>query len=354
MTRMEKNRAEPATCAIAAAGAGGASLAPGRPGCQARQAWGGTGCRLLGTPPRSSGGRLTARRRLSTLGRMARTVLVTGASGFLGTALLRSRPPGLRLTAAGRRLPPGLSRDDWEPMDLAAASALGPAMKRFRPTAILHAAATQRDEELESVVVEGTRQAVRAAQDAGAFLLHVSTDMVFDGEAAPYHEASPHTPNTAYGRAKARAEDVVRETAGPALVVRTSLLFEPATSDPRTAALLDRLARGEPVILFTDEVRCPAHVGDLAAALWRTLEDALTGRSPLPPVAHLVGPEPMTRYEFGVALLGALGRETAGVRAGTIAESGLARPRDLTLVARATPAAWRAPIRSAREVLAPP
>ena len=57
----------------------------------------------------------------------------------------------------------------------------------------------------------------------------------------------------------------------------------------------------------------------------------------LPPVLHLGGPEVLTRWEFGTSFLEAMGLPTSGVRAMALAESGLVRPRDLTLVSRRTP-----------------
>jgi dTDP-4-dehydrorhamnose reductase len=280
------------------------------------------------------------------------TVLVTGASGFLGAALRRTRDGRFDLIGAGRRRPAGPEAAAWRPLDLLDEASVRAAVEGVRPHAVLHAAASQRDPELDAVVVEGTRRVAGAARDAGALLCHVSTDMVFDGEAAPYHEGSARSPNTDYGRAKGRAEEIVLASGERVVVVRTSLLFAPSPDDPRTRALVERLARREPVTLFTDEVRCPVLVDDFARALWRLLGDALGGAPALPRVAHLAGPEPMTRFAFGTALLRALGSDLGSVRSGTIAESGLARPRDLTLVSPATPPSWREPLRSPRQVLA--
>jgi dTDP-4-dehydrorhamnose reductase len=87
------------------------------------------------------------------------------------------------------------------------------------------------------------------------------------------------------------------------------------------------MRRGERVTLFTDEMRCPVHLHDLAGALLELAE-----RSELDGPFNLGGQQTLNRWDFGTRLLAALGlpRER-NVAPGTVAESGLERPRDLTL-----------------------
>ena len=274
------------------------------------------------------------------------TVLLTGATGFLGRAMRRRAAGRGQLVLAGRQVPAGADGRSWCVFDVRDAAATQEAIQRQQPDVVLHAAATMEPDLLEEVIVSGTRAVAEGARRADALLVHVSTDMVFDGEKPPYDEESPLSPNTPYGAAKARAEEVVRD--GVSLIARTSLLFSAGDDDPRTKSVATRVRGGEDVVFFTDEIRCPALVDDVAEALWLAALDASASRKPRPGVVHLMGPDAMSRWEFGNGLLHHLGLGTAGVRPGTIRESGLVRPRDLTLVARHTPAAWRAPIRSPR------
>jgi dTDP-4-dehydrorhamnose reductase len=71
-----------------------------------------------------------------------------------------------------------------------------------------------------------------------------------------------------YGRWKAKAELHVRAAMPEAAVVRTSLILRADPPDAGSAWVLEALRRGEPVRLFTDELRCPIAVEDLAAQLW--------------------------------------------------------------------------------------
>src|SRR5436305_6422990 len=95
------------------------------------------------------------------------------------------------------------------------------------------------------VNVGGTATLAELAAKAGARLVLVSTDLVFDGEHAPYREADPPRPLSAYGRSKAEAEAAVLAVPRAA-VARVSLLFgaslagRPSFFDEQAAALRAR------------------------------------------------------------------------------------------------------------------
>ena len=112
-----------------------------------------------------------------------------------------------------------------------------------------------------------------------------------------------------------------------ALVVRTSLIYGGDRPGPQ-----ERLAADPEAIFFSDEVRCPIQVGDLADAL---IELAAAERSGL---LHVAGADRLSRAEFAALLAG------RAVRTATVAGSGLIRPRDCSLAieTRAEPAAHTA------------
>ena len=119
-------------------------------------------------------------------------------------------------------------------------------------------------------------------------------DVVFDGEKGePYTEADEPAPLTDYGRAKADAERGVLAACPAALVVRTSLIYGGERPGPQ-----ERLAADPDATFFTDEVRCPIQVGDLADAL---IELAATERSG---VLHVAGADRVSRAEFAQLLAG--------------------------------------------------
>lgn len=279
---------------------------------------------------------------------MGPSLLVTGGSGFLGGAVV-ARAAGWACSSTyvshePRGAPAGAYR-----MDLRDPDAVRRVIEGTRPSVIIHTAIPRHEAEFDDVIVHGSESIAVQAGAVGARLVHVSTDMVFDGEHAPYDEDAIPAPVTPYGRAKAEAEKRVRQACPGALIVRVPLLYSLDPPDPRGAKMVEDLESGVPVTLFTDERRTPAEVGDIAQAL---LEVAHRPAHTLPPILHLGGPEVLTRWEFGTSFLEALGLSTQAVRAQTLAESGLMRPRDLTLVSRRTPAEITRGLRPFRAVAA--
>jgi dTDP-4-dehydrorhamnose reductase len=130
-----------------------------------------------------------------------------------------------------------------------------------------------------------------AAAASHARLVHLSTDLVFDGARGRYRETDEPAPVNAYGCSKLAAERRVVAAHPQATVVRTSLIYG------RPDGRQERLAR-EGTRFFVDERRSPVHVDDLAAAVLELLDLDVPG--PL----HVAGADDVSRYELAL-LLGA-------------------------------------------------
>jgi dTDP-4-dehydrorhamnose reductase len=129
--------------------------------------------------------------------------------------------------------------------------------------------------------------------------------------------------------------------------VRPSLIWSLEPLDHQTGWLVEGARRGSRVTLFIDEIRCPVHLDDLAAAL---LEVA--ARRDLAGPLNLAGPQALNRWELGLRLLEALGVPRGpNVVPLTVAESGLVRARNLTLTSGRAEAALRTRLRGVDEVL---
>jgi dTDP-4-dehydrorhamnose reductase len=247
------------------------------------------------------------------------TLLVTGGSGYLGRELLRRAPGAV-----------GVSRASG--LDIRDEAAVRAALESLRPAGVVNAAYDRDD---RATTYGGAVAVARAAAAVGARLVQISTDVVFDGEKGePYIEADEPAPLTDYGRAKADAEGAVLEAHPGALVVRTSLIYGGPRPGPQ-----ERLAADPGATFFTDEVRCPIDVGDLAGAL---IELAASDASGL---LHVAGADRLSRAEFA----GLLARRP--VRAASVAESGLVRPRDCSLAIDRARGLLGTRLRGAREVL---
>ncbi|MFN7148392.1 MAG: SDR family oxidoreductase [Microthrixaceae bacterium] len=258
-------------------------------------------------------------------------VLVTGGAGLVGSHLVASAPPGADVAVTWRTTPPpdGAVGHRVELSDRTATARL---LDQVRPDVVVHTAYSRT---LERDVVQATTHVAATCRDVGAALVHLSTDVVFGGDRAPYVESDPVAPINDYGRAKVAAERVVRDAVPDACITRTSLVVATAPPDRATQRLFDDVAAGERPTLFTDEVRCPIRAVDLAAVLWALLE---LPRDERRGVWHLPGPEALTRMQIGTRLLVGAGLDPERVRPGSARDMAEPRPADLTLrTARAAP-----------------
>ena len=242
-------------------------------------------------------------------------LFLTGASGYLGREIVRQ---------AGIPAPARVEVLDADAVHAAAAGC----------DAVIHTAYRQDD---ARVNVEGSRNVALAAAAHGARLVHVSSDMVYTGDAGrPLREDDPLEPTTDYGRSKAQAEREVAAACPGAVLVRTSLIY--GGPEPSRYELWAR-DPGE-LVFYEDELRCPVQVGDLASAL---LE--LAGRDEVSGPLNVAGPDAVSRLKFACLIAGRddlpAGRRAAG------------RPGDLRLDCSRARALLATRVRGVREVLSP-
>ena len=236
---------------------------------------------------------------------------ITGASGYLGSELVRLRPDA-----------------STERVEIRDADAVYALFERLRPETVIHTAYRQDD---ASVNVEGSENVARAAAAAGARLVHLSTDVVFDGrKGEPYVEDDPLSPVNEYGASKAEAEHRVGAAHPEALIVRTSLIVGGAQPSKH------ELASTRPGPWFTNEVRSPVQVTDLAHALLELAELDVAG--PL----HVAGADGISRAGLAELIAG---------RPVLTAEAPTTRPLDCRLDSSRAQALIGTRLRGVREVL---
>ena len=137
----------------------------------------------------------------------------------------------------------------------------------------------------------------------------------------PYLDDDVPTPVHSYGAAKAAAETAVRVVDPGAVLVRTSLILGEGSKQIQ----LCRDALAGRATLFTDELRCPVDVGDLADAVLELADSAVAG--PL----NVAGPEPVSRAGLGLLVARRHGIDPAGMTTTTTTAAGLRRPTDVRL-----------------------
>ena len=252
-------------------------------------------------------------------------VLLTGAAGQLGQALIHSRPEGVGLIACGRA-----------ELDLADPQACAAAVLEHRPAWVLNAGAytavdrAESEPELAQAVNGGAPAAfAEALASTGGRLLQVSTDFVFNGaQGSPYRPDQPLDPLGVYGASKAAGEVAALQLAG-ARVLRTSWVYGPVGQNFCRTML--RLHRERPQIgVVADQVGCPTSTHTLAAACWRAIGLGAPAGADQPRILHWSDAGAASWYDFAVAI-GEL-----GVAAGLLERAASVRP--LTSAEYPTPA----------------
>lgn len=193
-------------------------------------------------------------------------VLVTGANGQLGRALVACAPHGAKILA--------VTRNELDIVDLAGVQRL---VSDFKPDLIINAAAYTLVDKAESDVtaaeqgnILGPRNLAQAAAAQQATrLIHVSTDFVFDGSHAnPYAPDAATAPLGVYGQTKLAGEQAVRELlAERAVIVRTAWVYDAVGKNFLRTMLRLMKERGA-VRVVADQVGTPTSAQSLAQVLW--------------------------------------------------------------------------------------
>jgi dTDP-4-dehydrorhamnose reductase len=195
-------------------------------------------------------------------------------------------------------------------LDVADETAVEQALERVRPQAIVNCAAWTdvdgAEQQLEQAMLvnrDGAGTLARAAVAAGARLVHVSTDYVFDGVAPQdgdgrpraYVESDPTGPLTAYGKSKLAGEREVLAASKRHIVARTAWLFGVGGRN-FAATMLALGAERDEVKVVDDQVGCPTWTGHLAPALLGLIERGAGG------LVHLAGGGPVSWNGFAAEI----------------------------------------------------
>lgn len=219
-------------------------------------------------------------------------ILVTGGTGQLGRALARLASPEHSVVALGSA-----------ECDITDFQSFRQIVAREQPDVVIHAGAMtdvdgcERDPDAAfRINARGTQNVAAVVQEAGATLVYISTNYVFDGESAqPYHEFATPRPINVYGQSKLAGEEAVRALAPRHYIVRTAMVYD-ETGRNFVNTMLRAASTRPSLSVVADQVGNPTYAGDLAAALYQLIAQPAYG------TYHLVNEGVASWYEWATTI----------------------------------------------------
>ncbi len=234
-------------------------------------------------------------------------VLVTGCNGQVGHCLtnMLSKTDGVTLLSVDR-----------EELDITDQDAVVTTVKEFKPTIIINAAAhtavDRAEQEVElsyAINRDGPKFLAEAAQEAGAAVLHISTDYVFEGNKnGEYLETDITNPQGVYGASKLAGEIAVAEACDKHIILRTAWVFgEHGNNFVKTMLRLG--VTHDALNIVGDQFGGPTYAGDIAKALVEIASRIAKGGTVEYGVYHYTGLPHVSWYQFSDAIFDAAAKE---------------------------------------------
>lgn len=223
-------------------------------------------------------------------------ILITGGRGQLASAL-QYHPHAYAYSLIV------LSREE---LDITQPASIRQAIEKHRPDMIINTAAYTAVDKAESETEQanlinhiGAKNIATACAEKNIFLLHLSTDYIFDGaQPIPYTEENAATPINVYGQSKLLGEQAIQQICEKYIVLRVSGVFsEFGTNFAKT---MIRLARERTEFsVVADQITCPTYAGDIAAAIYKILaaEEKIYG------TYHYCSRDPVSWHQFAVSII---------------------------------------------------
>jgi dTDP-4-dehydrorhamnose reductase len=263
-------------------------------------------------------------------------IFITGVSGLLGLNAAIQLKDSHEVSGSYLTHPIRVADVSAYPVDLSKAAAVEEIFRAKRPEVVLHTAGLTNVDaceanpaEAERLHIEVTRHVARAAQRAGAKLVHISTDHLSDGTKDFVTEESAPAPLNEYARTKWQAEQVaVKECLG-AMIIRTNF-FGWGTPVKKSFSdwILDGLRSGRTLTLFQDVYISPILINDLVDIIEKLVQQKESG------IFNVASRDRISKFEFGMRLEKLFGRSPGAVlepvSVGMIAGLAL-RPLDMSL-----------------------
>jgi len=256
-------------------------------------------------------------------------ILITGASGFVGSNFVLEAQPLFEVYGVSHSKPMPFSGIKNLSVDLTEKDIVQQLFADIEPKIVIHCAAATAIDALEGDIetaMQGNRDmaahVARAAAEAESYLIHISTDSVFDGDAGPYIEEDAPNPINNYAHSKLAGEKAVFEANPDAAIIRTNIFGWSFMGPPTLAEwFLSELRKSQTPPGFTDIFFSPLLVNDLFQILVQFMDHRLSG------LFHVPGADCINKYEFGRMVAMTFGMDPEQIQPTTSDKANFRAPR---------------------------
>lgn len=245
--------------------------------------------------------------------------LITGSNGLLGQKLVELLVQDSSIhtiaTARGENRLPFQDHYEYLPMDITDPEQIEAVVAATKPDVIIHTAAMTNVDQCEMEKDDCWKQNVNAVEFLvsackrhDVFLVHLSTDFIFDGKAGPYTEEAEPNPVSFYGWSKYAAEKIVIHSDIKWAIARTVLVYGIAHDMSRSNIILwvkKSLEEGKNIKVVTDQFRTPTLAEDLAQGCFLIADQKAEG------IFNISGKDLYTPYQMAIMAADYFGLDTS-------------------------------------------
>lgn len=236
-------------------------------------------------------------------------ILVTGSNGLLGQKIAHlwasEKEFDLIATSRGQNRVKEVSGFEYYSLDITNKDEVEKAIEKFKPDVVINTAAMtnvdQCEDEKEACTelnVHAVQYLVNACEKHGVFLVHLSTDFIFDGEDGPYLEEATANPLSFYGESKLEAEEIIKRSSCKWAIARTVLVYGIVEGMSRSNIILwvkNSLEQGKELQIVNDQWRSPTLAEDLAMGC------LLIAKHGAPGIYNISGKDFLTPYDMAMS-----------------------------------------------------
>ncbi|MBR8837333.1 MAG: dTDP-4-dehydrorhamnose reductase [Stigonema ocellatum SAG 48.90 = DSM 106950] len=227
---------------------------------------------------------------------MSKAILLIGSNGQVGKEVIQILDKSENIIATVRPT-----------VDLAQANTLRSVIRETQPKIIINAAAYTAVDKAESepeqaLAINGTALEILAeeTEKLGAFLIHISTDYVFDGNnSRPYKETDATNPLSVYGKTKLLGEEVIQQSCAHYLILRTAWVYGTFGKSNFVKTMLRLGGEREEIRVVADQIGSPTWAKNIAEAIAQIIPQL---NSDITGIYHYTNSGVASWYDFAVSI----------------------------------------------------